>query len=238
MSIYRALGVTLVTIGVLFALAFSVAFPLVPLAAIGLSAIIVGLTSIFLSRSRSGISAEACEILAKAGVANMTAILEGLGTKNKAVYIPRSMNGGYPHAIVHIGGQERLDAAKERLLGSLLDIKTMTIKVTTPGCIALGLLKSQPGPTAEEIRSAIAHVLVGELDIGESVKVDVENSHINVQVTGSDMRYRDNPYYRCFGSPVGSIVAAISSEALQKPVRILEESDARGTNHIALEVLS
>lgn len=43
---------------------------------------------------------------------------------------------------------------------------------------------------------------------------------------------------RCLGSPIASIVAAISSEALGKPIRIKEESFSEGKSRITLEVLS
>jgi hypothetical protein len=61
---------------------------------------------------------------------------------------------------------------------------------------------------------------------------------VEVEVKGSRLSYEDIWYYRCLGSPTASIVAAISSEALQKPVRIKEESYNKGKSRIVLEVLS
>jgi hypothetical protein len=52
------------------------------------------------------------------------------------------------------------------------------------------------------------------------------------------MGYEEIWYYQCIGSPIASIAAAVSSEALQKPVRILEEKDNKGKYRIILEVLS
>ena len=43
---------------------------------------------------------------------------------------------------------------------------------------------------------------------------------------------------RCLGSPIASIMAAISSEASGKPFRIREESYNEGESRITLEVLS
>lgn len=237
MSPYRTLGVALLAVGALCIAAFVLVFPVVPLAAIGLSATIVGCTSVFLAGSRPRLSPEACAILMQAGMDNVTAMLERLGIQGKAVYYPGSMNGGQPHAAIPVGLQERPGGAAEGLLGKLLDTGG-AIEVATPGGISLGLLRSRPGPAEEDIRSAIAYLVVGALDIGKAVKVSMRGSHIEVQVAGAEMTYQDTPYHRCLGSPAGSIAAAISALALQKPVRITRESETRGTSNIELEVLS
>jgi hypothetical protein len=52
------------------------------------------------------------------------------------------------------------------------------------------------------------------------------------------MVYEEIWYYYSLGSPIASITAAISSEALQKPVRIFEEKYHKGKYRITLEVLS
>ena len=64
------------------------------------------------------------------------------------------------------------------------------------------------------------------------------DGQVDVEVSGSRLHYEDIWYYRCLGSPIASIVAAISSEALEKPIRIREESYSKGTSKIVLEVLS
>ena len=52
------------------------------------------------------------------------------------------------------------------------------------------------------------------------------------------MHYDEVWYYRCLGSPIASIIAAVSSEALGRPVRIKDESYGEGKSKITLEVLS
>lgn len=68
--------------------------------------------------------------------------------------------------------------------------------------------------------------------------MNLTDGRVDIEVSGSKLHYEDIWYYRCLGSPIASIAAAISSEALGKPVRIGEESYNKGKNRIVLEVLS
>jgi hypothetical protein len=114
----------------------------------------------------------------------------------------------------------------------------MAIAVTTPGSINLEMLESPPGPNAYEIEAAIGYILTGLLDIADGVKVDMTEARVNIDVRNAKMAYEEIWYYYCLGSPIASITAAVSSEALQKPVRILEEKYHKGKYHIKLEVLT
>ena len=114
----------------------------------------------------------------------------------------------------------------------------MAIAVTTPGSMSIELLKTTPGPTPEEIESAASYILIGMLDLADSVTVSLSGARVDVLVRGARLHYEETWYCRCLGSPIASIVAAICSEALSKPVRIGKESCSHGESHITLEVLS
>jgi hypothetical protein len=116
-------------------------------------------------------------------------------------------------------------------------VEDMAIAVTTPGSINLEMLNNKPGPSAEEIETAISHLLTGVLDIASGVSVQMVDSRIIIAGSGARMGYEAFSYYQCLGSPIASIAAAVSSEALQKPVRVLEESLQKGKDRIILEVL-
>ena len=191
---------------------------------------------------RPYISPEACQILLKTGMENTAALLEELGLRNKALYLPSSMRDGHPQAIIPLeDGNSKLIQGKipGRLIvryGAAPD--DMAIAVTTPGSMSIELLKTPPGPTAEEIESAASYILIGMLDLADSVTVNLSDARIDVLVRGARLHYEETWYYRCLGSPIASIAAAICSEALGKPVRIGKESYSHGESHIKLEVLS
>lgn len=215
----------------------------VPLTAVGISIIVVGFVCIALANTRPYISPEACELMLKTGMENTAALLEELGIRSKAVYLPSTMRDGHPQALVPLVEDREIQLVKAKIPGRLivrygLNPDDMAIAVTTPGSINIDMLETKPGPTSDEIEAAASYILTGVLDIANSVRVNLSDSQVDVEVSGSRLHYEDIWYYRCLGSPIASIVAAISSEALQKPVRIREESYRQGKTSIVLEVLS
>ena len=215
----------------------------VPLTAVGVSTVVVGFVCIALANTRPYISPEACQLMLKTGMENTAALLEELGIRSQAVYLPSTMRDGHPQALVPLVENREIELVKGKIPGRLivrygLNPDDMAIAVTTPGSINIDMLETKPGPTADEIAAAASYILTGVLDIANSVTVNLADTRLEVEVSGSKLPYEDIWYYRCLGSPIASIVAAISSEALQKPVRIREESYGKGKARIVLEVLS
>jgi len=214
----------------------------VPLTAVGISTVVIGFVCIALANTRPYISPEACELILKTGMENTAALLEELGLRSKAIYLPSTMRDGHPQALVPLVEDREIQLVKEKVPGRLIvrygvNPDDMAIAVTTPGSINIDMLETKPGPTADEIRAAATYILTGLLDLANSVTVDITDAQVNVEVSGPRLHYEDIWFYRCLGSPVASIVAAISSEALGKPVRIREESYSKGRSRIILEVL-
>ena len=240
---YRVLGLGLCLAGTIFAPISYFIIGSVPLTAVGMSAIIIGFTCIALANARPYISPEACEVILKTGMENTAALLEELGIRNKAVYLPSSMRDGHPQALIPLGEDRDIQRVKGKIPGRLIvrygvNPDDMAIAVTTPGSINIDMLETKPGPTSEEIESAVTYILTGLLDIANSVTVNLSDTQVNVEISGPRLHYEDIWYYRCLGSPIASIVAAISSEALEKPIRIKEEDYSKGKSRIILEVLS
>ncbi len=240
---YRILGLGLCLSGAIFAPISYFIINSVPLTAMGISAIMIGFTCIALANTRPHISPEACQLILKTGMENTAALLEELGLRSKAVYLPSAMRDGHPQALVPLVEGEDIQWVKKKIPGRLIvrygvNPDEMAIAVTTPGSINIDMLETRPGPTSSEIEAAVSYILVSVLDIANSVTVTLADKRINVEVSGARLHYEDIWYYRCLGSPIASIAAAISSEALQKPVRITEESYSKGKSRVILEVLS
>ena len=215
----------------------------VPLTAVGISTIVVGFVCIALANTRPYLSPEACQLILKTGMENTAALLEELGLRNKAVYLPSTMRDGHPQALIPLVEGEDIQWVREKIPGRLIvrygiNPDDMAIAVTTPGSINIDMLETKPGPTSGEIEAAATYILTGVLDIANSVTVKLADAQVYVEVSGAKLPYEDIWYYRCLGSPIASIVAAISSEALGKPIRIREESYSQGKSRITLEVLS
>lgn len=240
---YRILGLGLCLAGAIFAPISHFIIGAAPLTAIGMSAIIIGFTCIALANTRPYISPEACQLILKTGMENTAALLEELGLRGKAVYLPSTMRDGRPQALIPLVENRDIQRIKGKIPGRLIvrygvNPDEMAIAVTTPGSINIDMLETKPGPTSGEIEAAATYILIGLLDLANSVAVNMSDAQVNVEISGPRLPYEDIWFYRRLGSPIASIVAAVSSEALGKPVRIKEESYTKGKSKIIIEVLS
>ena len=191
---YQVLGLILVLAGSLFApVAYFVAGS-VPLTAIGISAVMIGLTSMALANARPYISPEAAQLILKTGMENTAALLEELGINEKAIYLPSAMREGRPQALVPLTNKTDIELARTKVSGRLIvrygdNPEAMGIVVTTPGSLDFKALNISLGPTPPEIESAITYILSGLLDLANSVTVNIEASRIAVQVKGPRLRF-------------------------------------------------
>ena len=240
---YKILGLVLAISGAVTAPIFYFLIGAAALTAVSLSAIILGFMSMILANARPYVSPEACQMLLKTGMENTSALIEELGLNNKAVYLPSSARGGRSQALVPLSSNGHLQRTVGKIPGRLIirygpELEEMAIAITTAGSVNLDLLPNKPGPTASDIESSLNYILTGVLDIADATSVSVSDSIVKIEVTRPKLASEDNWYYRCLGSPIASIAASVSSEALDKPVQIKEESFAKGKSTITLEILS
>jgi len=240
---YKILGLSFVLAGAIFAPVSYFVIASVTLTSIGISLIILGFVCLMLANTRPYISPEASQMMLRTGMENTSALLEELGLRNKAIYLPSALRDGRPQAIIPLTNDGNIFRVKEKLSGRLIvrygaGSDDLAIAVTTPGSMNIDMLEDKPGPTAEEIETAATYILVGLLDIASAISVRMLDEHIEIDIKAPKLGYENIWYYRTLGSPLASIVAAISCEALNKPIRVSKESyeDDKGT--IELEVLS
>jgi hypothetical protein len=239
---YRILGLGLIIAGVIFAAVAYLIIKSTPLTATGLSSIMIGFTSIALASSRPQISPEVSQMIFETGMENIAALLGELELNNKAIYLPSTMRTGDAQALIPLNGDIDVTKLEGKIPGRLIvryghNPADVAIAVIAPGGTILNELEIKPGPTSSEIEQALTYVLIGLLDIANSVSVHLRENQLHIEVTGPKLYYENIWYYRCLGSPIASIVASIASDGLGKPIRIKEESYKKGVNTIQLEVL-
>ena len=213
-----------------------------PLTATAISAVILGFTCIAIANSRPYLSAETAQILLKTGMENTTALLEELGLQNKATYLP-STSKSQSRAVIPLVDKVGTNIVAENLPKRLIvrygpNSEDMAIAVTTPGNISIALLENKPGPTADEMEAALNYLLTGVLDIAHNVSVHTMDSKVEVKINAPKMSYENTWYYKCLGSPIASIAAAVVAEALKKPLRITEEKYLKNEGVVVLEILT
>lgn len=202
----------------------------------------LGFTAIALSNSRPQISPEAANLILRTGTENISALIEELGLKNKAIYFPSAMRGGKPQALIPLSGNVDMTRLKNNIPGRLIvrfgsNPEDMAIAITTPGSINISKLGVSTGPTPDEIENALNYILTGVLDIANNARVTVTGKVINVEIKSPRLSNDDTWYYRCLGSPAASISATVVSESMGKPVRITDETVSGGKSRIAIEII-
>ena len=237
------LGLGLTVAGAVISPVFYFILESVPLSALGISFLMLGLTCIALANTRPPISPEASQMMLQTGIENIAALLEELGISGKAVYLPPSLRNGRAQALVPLRQDQGTIQINGRIPGRLIvrygrNPEDLGIAITTPGSLCLEGLEIQPGPTSAELSAALTHVVVGMLDIASSLTVNTHDSRINIEVSNPKLSYQNIWFYRSLGSPLASIAATVASEALDKPI-VVEEEEHRGNKSIIkLEVLS
>jgi hypothetical protein len=241
---YRMLGLILLMAGVIFAPVCYFIIDSTALTSVGITMLILGLTCVALANTRPYISPEASQVMLKTGMENTAALLEELGLRNKAIYLPSYLRDGRPQAIIPLVDVDgHLSEIRGTIPGRLVvrygsGPDDMAIAVTTPGSINLEMLETPPGTTTTELESAISYILTGVLDIAASVSVSLQDNLVSVDVRNPRLHWENIWYYRALGSPLASIAAAICCEGLGKPIRIDKETSTKGKTHIELEVLA
>ena len=239
---YRVLGIVLAVVGAILSPIFYFIVGSPPLTATAISAVILGFTCIAIANSRHYLSPEAAQMLLKTGMENTTALLEELGLQNKATYLP-STSKSQSRALIPLVDNSGNNIIAENIPKRLIvrfgpNSEDMAIAVTTPGNVSIELLESKPGPTAEEMETAMNYLLTGVLDIAHNVSVQIIDSKVEVKINAPKMSYENIWYYKCLGSPIASIIAAVAAEALNKPLRIAEERYQKNEGVVLLEILT
>lgn len=239
---YGFLGLGLLLAGTLIGSVSYLVLASTPLTALGMSAIILGAVCLALERARPTTPPEVSAILLEAGMQNIGAIVEELGLRSKAIYLPSSMTGGRPKALIPLQATLSGLTLKTPLPNRLIarygpGADDIGLLVTTPGSAAINMLEAKPGGTSTELEAALSSVLVGTTDLAAGVRVTMGDKRVTVEISDPSMEYENIWFYECLGSPLASILASVVAEALDQAIRVAREEHGRRKEVIELEVL-
>lgn len=239
---YLRLGLVLSFSGAILAPIFYYVLDSVPLAALAISGIMLGLVSAMLANARPAVPPEASRMMLQTGVEHLASLLEELGLRSKANYVPPSTTGGRARALIPLNENGSLPKKGQPVPNRLIarygpNPEDICLVVTTPGTVSLDSVAISPGGGPDEMEGALNQILVGMMDLADSVSVHMLDDGIVVDVAKPKLRYDNVWFSHCLGSPLASIAASVVSEALNQPVRIAHEDDTRTGIRISIEVL-
>jgi hypothetical protein len=237
---YRTLSTCLAIVGICIAVLSYFVLDSTPLTALGISAVLIGAVSFAIARGQPKISAEASAILLQSGVENISALVEEIGLKSKAIYLPSSVSGDKPKALIPLNANVEVD---RKLLPKRLIVKygtkpeAMGLLLITPGSAVGSLVEAKPDCSAGDLESAISVVLLGAINLADGVRATMDAEKILVEVTNPRLEEGKMWIYDSIGSPIASIVASIVTQVLDKPVSINSEQYSKGKIVIELKVV-
>lgn len=221
----------LVAGGLISATAYFV-LDLVWLAALGIAMLILSFICLVLGRTIPRLSPEASVLFLETGNENLAALIEELGIKTKAVYLPSSLAHGRPKALIPLHSDPALPAIPDTLPERLIvkygpGADDVGLLVTTPGSTAVGMMESTLGSTLSDLETALTSLLSGVLGVADGTTV-VSRDGILVEVRNPRLESRRTWTHATLGDPLASIVASVAAEVLGKPV-VIRQDEKRGT---------
>ncbi|MCW4010280.1 MAG: hypothetical protein NWF05_06630 [Candidatus Bathyarchaeota archaeon] len=239
---FTLLGLCLTLAGLSLSLISYVILQSTPLTALGFSTVILSGVSLALGKGQPKIPPEASAILLQSGVENVSAIVEELGLKAKAVYVPSSMTAGKPQALIplhsnpHPPQLENIILPKRLIVKHGPDAEDLGLLVTTPGSAVAGMVTAKTDATEGDLETAVTLVLVGTINLADGIRVTKEEGLIRVEISNPRLEYRKMWVYESLGSPFASIVASVVAEVLDKPIAVEREEYSKGKCVITLKL--
>jgi len=195
-----------------------------------------------LGRTVPKLSPEVSSLLLETGIDNIATIIEELGIKAKAIYLPSSLTNGRPQALIPLHTNPSLPLITEALpqrfivqYGARPD--DIGLLVSTTGTTAVGMLELRPGPTPAEFESSLTALFTGILGVADGARVVNHENNIRVEIRNPRIENKATWSHHCLGSPLASMIASVAAEAWDKPVTIREEEYHNGKCTIELEVM-
>ena len=239
---YTWAGLGLLIAGSLVALSAYFIFLLTWLTALGIAMLILSFILLALGRTIPKLPPEVSGLLLETGMDNMATIVEELGIRAKAVYLPSSLTGGRPQALLPLHSNPSLSRITQALPRRLIvrygpNPDDIGLLVTTTGTTAVSMLESRPGPTAGEFESALTSLFTGILGVADGARVTNHENQIRVEISNPRIENRATWCHQCLGGPLASVVASVAAEAWGRPVTIRQEEQHGRKCSIELEVL-
>ncbi len=239
---YTWAGLGLLITGGLVSLSAYLILHLIWLTALGICMFILSFILIALGKAVPKLSPEVCGLLLETGIDNIATLIEELGIKTKAIYLPSSLASDRPRAFIplHSSGArpEITKALPQRLIARYgAGPEDIGLLISTIGSNAAGMLESKPGATPAGLESALTSLLSGRLGVADGTRVTCSNSHINVAINKPRLQNGASWSHQCLGGPLASIAASIAAEAWDKPMIIKQETQRNGKYYVELEII-
>ncbi len=237
------LGLCLALTGLLLSLASYFVLNSIPFTALGMSTLILASISLAIAAGQPKIPPEVSAILLQSGTENISALVEELGLKSKAIYLPSSMTSGKPQALIplhsnpHPSNLGKIVFPKRLIVKHGLNPDDMGLLITTPGSTVSENIAANPDSTDADLESTLTSILAGTVNLADSAKINIKEDVIDVEISNPRLENRKMWIYESLGTPLASIVASVVAQVIDKPVFVCDEQTFKGKSILKLKVL-
>ncbi|MBI2860190.1 MAG: hypothetical protein HYX91_01630 [Chloroflexi bacterium] len=238
---YTWTGLSLLVTGGVTATSAFFLFHIVWVTAFGLSMVILGAIMLALGRTIPRLPPEVCSLLLETGIDNIAALVEELGIRTKAIYLPSSLTaGGRPQALIPLQAHPTPPSIKQALPQRLIvrygdspdDIGLM---LSTVGSTAIGMLEAAPGPALPELETALNSLLAGTLGVADKVSLSQQDNRVTALIRNPRIERQAIWSHYSLGGPLTAIIATVTAEAWNRPVIAVNEEQRGAEYMIELE---
>ena len=240
---YRVVGSALIPSGILlFMLAFST-LNSTPLSALGISMMILGFVMLALSTGLPRIPAEASRLMLESSIRNASAIIEELGLRSKALYLPSRLTDGKPLALIPLATNPEPPKIAKPLPKRFIvrfgtNAEDVGVLMETPGSLAAEMLEKLSEASIGALEDSLSTVLVNVLGLADSVKASMSGDSVVVELSNPKLTIDNKTLAsEVLGSPLTSTVASLTAEALDKPIIVESEESSKNRFLIRLKIL-
>jgi hypothetical protein len=227
--------------GALLGAAFFI-FNQVWLSALGIAMLIMSFILLALGRTIPNVPPEVCSLLLETGIDNIATLIEELGIRARAIYIPSSPSYDRPRAFIPLNAngstpQITRDLPRRLIARYGANPEDVGLLIATVGSSAAGMLTTKPGARPDELELALTSLFAGRLGIADGARVSCQDKYINIEIDKPRLKNSADWSHHCLGGPLAAIAASVAAESWGKPVRIAGEELRHGKYHIGLEVM-
>lgn len=204
--------------------------------------LILSFVFLALGRTIPKLPPELCSLLLETGIDNIATIVEELGIRTKAIYLPSSLTSGRPQALVPLISKPSSPPINKAFPQRLI-VRYATgpddfgLLLSTLGSTAVGLLESRPSPNADDLESALTSLFSGILGVADRTRVIIHENQITVEIHNPRIESKETWSNQCLGGPLASVVASVAAEAWDQPVTIKQEEQIGDKYSVILEVI-
>ncbi len=208
-----------------------------------MSTLILASISFGIAAGQPQIPPEISDILLQSGTENISALVEELGLKSKAIYLPSSMTNGKPQALIPLHSNPhppelgRIVFPKRLIVKHGVNPDDMGLLITTPGSTVSENITAKPDSTDADLESTLTSILAGTVNLADSAKINTKDDVIDIEISNTRLENRKMWIYEILGTPLASIVVSIVAQVIDKPILISEEQTFKGKSILKLKVL-